>query len=170
MGAIDSAPDVARRAAVAGRERRRHLVVVAVAFILGAASVLAWQHWQRHGRDEDAFQAKVAEFIWDGTSSTADADWASANPEGVLAEGDRSCRWLTGQPRPGVQTPQDGQDIWEAQASGLAHLMAQYLSATQASPIAQVTEQSRGTVVAMAWRYLCPKTSKDHLPPLGRGD
>ncbi len=147
--------------------RRSRAVVVAASlgFILGVLSLLFWQHWRADGRDEAGFRAYVAEFM-DGSSSQADLDWVADNPEAVLAEGDRACRWLTAQPRPGVQPARAGADSYEVQGLYLTELQDQYLRATGEFPIVQIAD-TRDLVVSSAWQHLCPSSREDHIPPRG---
>ena len=80
--------------------------------------------------------------------------WAAANPDLMLAEGDRACDWLTGEPDP----PLFGAD----ESKYDSHFMTtRYLKTADMDQRVGITEQGPRYVVAGAWTYLCPRLRDD---------
>lgn len=83
----------------------------------------------------------------DPQDAERDVAWATSHPHVVLAEGDRACRWLAGQPT--------APDVDPSNKTDLPVMEDRYLRETQNARIAQLTSSGRWFVVEGAWAYLC---------------
>lgn len=126
------------------------LAVLAVIGVLAVPSI-ALQF--KHSRDEGAFQTNLAASIgaWSDTRNpegpARDTAWATANPGLALAEGDRACAWLAGQPdAPGRPDP-SGRQSQET-------LQNRWISA-RGNVIGPLSWQGQSHLVAGAWTHLC---------------
>lgn len=147
------------------RRRRRlqsvsWLVAGVVIGVLGCLLVsgLAAVWPDADARDEEAFGAsaftpgvgKVAHAddpsAWEADIACAHA-WAQAHPELILAEGDRACGWLRGQPA----APRDN----APEAFTLEAMESRYVAETTGLEIARVYPEARMVIAGNAWFELC---------------
>jgi hypothetical protein len=138
--------------------RRRSVVVGAttLALVIAGFVGVAAARAHAHQRDVPAFYNLVATYIGgDLPAGPADLAWSQSHPDLVLAEADRSCRWLDSQPMAPQAIDPTGYHAYDS-------LMGRYLDSTRTSAIAQVSDGGRMTIVGSAWAHLCSAS------PIGR--
>lgn len=107
------------------------------------------------GGPDSSPQRDVSQFLhWanqqpvTGSGIDDETGWLRSHKSEVLAEGDRACSWIRSQPRAPLT---DTRDRYSVEAMG-----HRYTAATDAHPIAKVTELSRWNIAIQAWESLCP--------------
>jgi hypothetical protein len=142
------------------------VVTVATLVIVAFVTVPAVARMVVHRRDTVAFQNYVSTYIGGWYSSGdpggpgRDLKFAVSRPDLVLAEGDRSCRWLAARPDVG--------DVDRSGKSTSSALMWRYLRETHGS--GQLSRFGRMTVVAGAWDSLCWWDRREKTAPRTSGD
>jgi hypothetical protein len=98
-------------------------------------------------------QKQAAFFYWAAdTGGTAqqiatDRTWITRHHDQVLAEGNRACAWIAGEPDAPLTDP--------GRHYSVEALGDRYIGATAASPIARVSTPNRRTIAIEAWGHLC---------------
>ena len=128
-----------------------------------AAPALARQVF--HRADEQAFVSYVETYVGGWRSSRdpggwrRDQAWVAENPEAVLAEGKRACRWLASR--------QEAPSVDPTGKSSSGKVTSRYVNEVPASTELGVSPvgQGRKTIVAGAWSYLCWWEHRDKTSP-----
>jgi hypothetical protein len=134
--------------------RRLLLVSRGIALLLGAGLVVGSSVADRvrYPRDEDGFQDYVVTYmLHPGTQE--DKDWSIDHPDEILAEGDRSCAWLSRR--------DSSPDIDPSGATSVYSLVNAYLKDADIP----LTRYGHANVVYGAWEFLCQAERNDKSAP-----
>lgn len=138
---------------------RRGVVVAVIALLLTIATgagALATVHLT-HPRDETAFLDYLRTY---GSTSDTGVPLALPPTDQLLAEGDRACDWLNGQPW--ALWRNDGEFAYGKRMQRYLDSVSEPVAWAPADPI-------RFYVLAGAWASLCPASVELHMPhALGR--
>ena len=118
------------------------IAALAAAATLGGASALIAVH-VTHPRDERAYLNYLQTYgqVGDAGVGTVPAS------DLLVAEGDRSCDWLGGQPWA----------LWRTDTRfRILIVESRYTDETKAVPLAWSGQPDHATIAAAAWNYLCP--------------
>ena len=128
-----------------------------------AAPALARQVF--HREDAQAFRSYVEEYVGGWRSSRdpggwrRDKAWVAENPDAVLAEGERACRWLSSR--------EEAPSVDPSGKSSSDTMTTRYVKEVPASTELGVSALGLGrrTIVAAAWEYLCWWEHRDKTAP-----
>ncbi len=132
------------------------LALVGVGIAVGAVPT------GRQDRDVPAFQRDALLSQQTSDAQVADGALLRAHPDLVLAEGDRACAWLVGQPT--------APDVDPSGRSAVRATTTRYLAASPGGPLDAVTPLTREVVVLSAWNHLCHDERTRALSPARRPD